>query len=114
MEPGRYMVALSAETKSQFVFCDAHLVGLSWYEDGRDFAIKLCLSDGRDAELLCTWAHGVRIDLRYEDDQSGHVLSWESYVEAEGQDWRLVLDFRSEGRIELMCNTAHLEIAASA
>jgi hypothetical protein len=81
---------------------DAYLTGIEWAGAGRDLCITLTPASGPPVKIICTWVHSRRIGL--ETLHGGHPLTWETTLVPEGDQWRLKLDFASEGSIELRCN----------
>ncbi|MEO0479355.1 MAG: hypothetical protein AAF196_07740 [Planctomycetota bacterium] len=99
---------LSQQNLSEFTFCDADLLAIRWTADGRDFSLDLILGDERSANLTCTWAAGVRVDLRADSSELGGPLSTECRWTESADGWQMSFAFGSRGVIELRCQEAVL------
>ena len=101
-KPG--MSDLKAEDLGSLNWGDAHLSQIRWEEDGRDIVLVLRRSGGEEAELRCTWAEGLALQIE-KRDQGGMALTWAGSIERlpDGRH-RVELDFSGEGRLSLVCN----------
>lgn len=85
-------------------FGDMRLWGIRWESDGRDLILTVELSNGTRAELRCTWATNVRIDLA-KGQKGGPAMTWEgSIVQGSDGTHDVTFDFAADGKLSLKCN----------
>ena len=94
---------------------DVQLASINWLSD-MSLAFTLLLSDTRQARLVCTFAHHVRIGLEFEERTGGYPLSWDiTYSELPDGGWHVLMDFAHTGSVEFDCaelRYEHVTIAA--
>jgi hypothetical protein len=83
--------------------CDSRLTAIEWCADGKDLSIVLAHVSGQEIKLACSWAHERRIALDTPAQHGGMPLVWEATLATEGREYRLHLDFASDGSISLLC-----------
>lgn len=89
---------------AKWPWSDAALTGLFWKNEGRDLTFHW---KGRDTnfELTCTWASSLDIILSSKINVGGSPLIWEySFNSLPSDQWKIIIDFGSRGKIELICN----------
>jgi hypothetical protein len=85
-------------------FCDMRLWAVRWESDGRDVVLAIELGDGTRADLRCTWATDVLIDIG-KRGQGGSPLSWDGSIVVTGDGRHDVsFDFAGDGKLSLKCN----------
>ena len=103
------MPALTKDEVQKLPAGDVQLAGLSWLPD-MSLALALLLPGGRQARLLCTFAHHVRIGLEFEERTGGYPLSWDvTYSELPDGGWHVLMDFAHTGSVELDCAELHFD-----
>ncbi len=109
MEP----LILSPQTIEEFTLSDARLVGIRWQTTEPHVMFDLVLGDGQSATLRCAWAAPFEVDLTWPERHGGAALSWQCHCERRGGRWNLVLDLGNRGCIQVECQEARLDLAAS-
>ncbi len=101
----------TARILSDVAWCDAHLLGFSWSESGRDLILEFSHSggpkgdDGGKGTLRCLWTSELQVGLVYGKNVGGRPLTWDvTGEETEKGQWRILFDFAGAGAIKLTCN----------
>jgi hypothetical protein len=85
-------------------FGDMRLWGIRWESDGRDVVLAVELGNGTRAELRCTWATNVRIDVA-KGQKGGPAMTWEgSILKCTDGTNDVSFDFAGDGKLSLKCN----------
>lgn len=85
-------------------FCDMRLWAVRWEADGRDVVLAVELGDGTRAELRCTWATELVLEIG-KGSQGGPPLSWDgSIVATPDGRYDVSFDFASDGDLSLQCS----------
>lgn len=84
---------------------DATLRGFSWHENGHDLVISMeFLSGVGRRSVRFTWAHALRIDLKFAGHEVGEPMLWKASIDRKAETSHLIhLDFASRGHIAFYC-----------
>lgn len=85
--------------------CDSQLTKITWENQGRDVVFVCNSEQGKTDILTCNWAHSVSFDYKTNKDEGGYSLTWNvKFEQMANNEWKVVFDFASKGKIELMCS----------
>jgi len=86
---------------------DATLHGFWWHENGQDFVLNMeFLSNIGRKNIRFTWAHALKIDLKFADHELGEPMLWKASMDRQTENSHFIcLDFASKGRIEFYCQS---------
>lgn len=100
---------LTADDVSRADWCDVVLRGFTWKDNETTLVLIIGFPPNRgpfsdkDANLVCRWASGLRIDLAWDEMHTGPPLSVDAAFDRIGGDWSVAFDFANNGSISFRC-----------